>query len=226
MTVSKAFRQAMKNRTRRSRRTEVVLFFSWIVLGLLHAGRPLTWGNLVFVTSPYLYVIVMFRRWKERRLLPVSSLDDRAVFEYGVEFEKLAEAQQKEVLRRYRVGTYLLNYYPDELQVAQEAEAHQRAYDVMKVLLPSLAVAYWAGWNWLPEGRFRAGWTDGPVVLAWMVLLVLSLPQMIRMWTEPDEVGELKVIVGAEGGGLRCWQAMRNGCVGWGLICSRDGGDG
>ena len=127
-------------------------------------------------------------------MVQVSSLDDRAVAEYGVEFEKLGEAQQKELLRRYRVGTYLLGYYPDELEEAQERESFQRAYGVLRWLLPVLAVIYWAGWRVLPEGRVRAGWTDGPVVLMWVLLLVLALPQLIRMWTEPDEVGEPKVV--------------------------------
>ena len=113
---------------------------------------------------------------------------------FGVEFEKLGEAQQQELLRRYRVGTYLLNDFPDELQAAQEAEGHLRAYELLKYLLPVLAVVYWAGWEWLPEGLVRAGWTNGPVVTAWGVLLVLALPQMVRMWTEPDEVGEPKVV--------------------------------
>jgi hypothetical protein len=64
----------------------------------------------------------------------------------------------------------------------------------MEVLLPTLAVVYWLGWDLLPVGRFRAGWTDSPVVLTWVLLLVLALPQMIRLWTEPDEVGEPRVV--------------------------------
>jgi len=43
-------------------------------------------------------------------------------------------------------------------------------------------------------GWVRAGWTDGPVVLAWVLLLVLAMPQIVRLWTEPDEVGEARVV--------------------------------
>jgi hypothetical protein len=196
MAVSRGLKQAVKNQTQRSRRLEVLLFCSWIVLGFLDAGRPLTWGHLIFTISPYFYVIVMFRQWKNRvqRVLPVNSLDDRAVLKYGVEFEKLAEAQQKEILERFRVGTYLLNYFPDEFDKAREAQAHLRAYDVMKLLLPSIILVYWTGWRLLPNGQFRAGWTNGPVVLSWVLLLVLALPQMIQMWTQPDDVDELRVV--------------------------------
>ena len=114
--------------------------------------------------------------------------------EYGVEFDRLGEAEQKDLLKRYRVGTYLLNYFPDEREEELERESKERAYGVLGWLLPVLAVIYWAGWRLLPEGRVRAGWTDGPVVLAWVLLLVLAMPQIVRLWTEPDEVGEARVV--------------------------------
>jgi hypothetical protein len=193
MALSAGFRQAMKSRTRRWRRQEVVFFFVLMAMGLSDAGRPFQWGHLAWRVFPILFATGrIFRLWQ--RVIPVSSLDDRAVLEYGVEFEGLAEALQKDLLRRYQVGTYLLNSYPDEFQAAQEAEAHLRAHDVMKLRLPALAVVYWVGWLWLPDGRLRAGWTDAPMVLTWMFLLVLALPQMVLMWTEPDEMGELRVI--------------------------------
>ena len=172
----------MKNRTQRSRRFEVAFFFVLMAMGLSYAGRPFRLADLGAWSIPFIYAIGrIFRLWHWQQMLPVSSLDDRAVMEYGVEFERLDERQQKEVLRRYQVGTYFLNSYPDELEAAREREAHLRAYGVLKVLLPILVVVYWAGWRLLPEGRLRAGWTDGPVVLAWVMLLVLALPQMIRM---------------------------------------------
>ncbi len=33
--------------------------------------------------------------------------------------------------------------------------------------------------------------------MAWMFLLVLGLPQMMRMWTEPDELSEVRVVAEA-----------------------------
>ena len=190
MAVSLAFKRAMKNRTRRSRRWEVVLFFVIMALGLCGAGASL-W---IFVAVARIYSWQVMNWDWQRRTIPVSSLDDRAMLEHGVVFDKLNEAQQKDLLGRYRVGTYLMNFYPDEREKELRAEAHQRAYGLMEALLPVLAVVYWVGWRLLPEGRLRAGWTDGPVVLAWVLLLVLALPQMILMWTEPDEAGEPKVV--------------------------------
>ena len=146
-------------------------------------------SELAWRMFPILFASVrIFRLWGWYREIPVSSLDDRAMLEHGVEFEKLRDSERKDLLRRYQVGTYLLNNYPDELQAAQEAEAHLRAYGLLKVLLPAFVVVYWAGWIWLPSGRLREGWTDAPLVMTWVMLLILALPHMVRMWTEPDEV--------------------------------------
>jgi len=144
---------------------------------------------------PYLLVIVrIFSVWRWNRVVRVSSLDDRAMLEYGMEFEQLRDAQQKDLLKRYRVGTYLLNYFPDEREGAEEQESQMRAYAMLRWLLPIVAAVYAVGWWLLPEGSFRVGWTNGPVVVTWLFLLILALPQMIRMWTEPDEMGEPKVV--------------------------------
>lgn len=195
MALSYAFRQAMKQRTRRDRRLEVAFFFVVMVMGLSFAGQPFRWAQIGVWMFPLIYAAGrIYRLWEWQRYIPVSSLDDRAVVEYGMEFEKLGKVQQQDILRRYRVGTYLLNYFPDEFEAAREADAQMQAYGLMKVLLPVVAVVYWVGWHWLPIGRLRAGWTDGPVVMTWVLLLILALPQMVRLWTEPDDAGEPRVV--------------------------------
>jgi hypothetical protein len=87
-----------------------------------------------------------------------------------------------------------LNYFPDEREEVEERDSQVRAYAMLRWLLPVIAVIYALGWRLLPVGIVRAGWTNGPVVVAWLFLLVLALPQMIWMWTEPDEVGETRVV--------------------------------
>jgi hypothetical protein len=128
MAVCAAFHQAIKYRKQRARRMAVLLFFVIFTLGLSDAGEPFRWGQIWDHIWPFLIAAGwVFRDWKWRRMIPVSSLDDRAIFEFGAEFDKLTEAQQHDLLRRYRVGTYFMNYFPDEFQVAQEAEAHVKA---------------------------------------------------------------------------------------------------
>jgi len=201
MAVSYAYRQSVKRRKRRSRRLEVACFFVLMAMGLAEAGVPLMWRTLGMLMMPYCLVLTrVFLLWPGQRITTVTSLDDRAMAEYGVEFEQTTPAQQKDLLARYRVGTFLLGYYPDEYEEAQERESYLRAYGVLRVLLPEIAVVYWMGWCLLPEGSVRVAWTDGPVVLTWVCLLVVAMPQLLRMWTEPDDPGaaEPSLVVGAQ----------------------------
>jgi hypothetical protein len=194
MALSYEFRRALKSRTRRSRRLEVLLFFLTMVWGLSYAGEPYRRSQLGERAFPFILAAGrIYMLWRWRRVVRVSSLDEWAMVEFGVELDRLTEAQQHDLLRRYRVGTYITNNFPDELQVAQEAQAHVQAYSFMRVLFPPLVVVYWLGWLWLPQGRLRAGWTDAPTVMIWIALLVLALPQMIQMWTEPDDIGEPRI---------------------------------
>jgi hypothetical protein len=190
MALSLASRRMEKNRTQRSRRIEVLSFFVMMAIGLAYAGRPFRWGYFVSVV----YAIVRIYQFWRLQILPVSTAHDRAMREYGVEFERLNLSQKQGLERRARVRSYLPNSLPDEMQAARESEASVRAYGVLKILLSLLAVIYWAGWRLLPEGRVRVGWTDAPMVMIWVLLLVLALPQMIRMWREPDDVGEARVV--------------------------------
>jgi hypothetical protein len=196
MALSYIVRQALKQRKRSSRRIEVVMFFFFMALGLMEGGAPLNWHTVGVRSIPYIWAVgQVFANWRRQRMLPVTSLDDRAMVEYGVEFEQLEDAQQEDLLKRYRVGTYIVNYFPDEREGAQEQEMHLRAYGVLRWLLPVLVAVYWVGWRLIPEGGVRAAWVDGPVVMTWVLLLVLGLPQILRMWTEPDEVvGEPRVV--------------------------------
>jgi hypothetical protein len=194
MALSYSVQQALRRRTRRARHRrwqEGGLFILWMVWGLADSGRPLSW----YTGLPYTNAAIqLFVEWRRRQSAPVSSLDDHAMEEHGVEFEQLGEAEQKDILRRYPVGMYLPNHRPDEREKELEREAKERAYGVLGWILPVLMVIYWVGWRLLPDGRVRAGWTDGPVVLTWVLMLVLAMPQIVRMWTEPDEVGEPKIV--------------------------------
>lgn len=195
MAVSFAYKQSIKNRKRRSRRWEVCCFFLLMTIALISAGDPLSFRGLLFGFTVYcIPLLSAFRGWDWNRLVKVTSLDDRAMNEYGVEFEQATEAQQKSLLSRYRVGTYVYGYYPDEYEEMRQRECQQRAYAILRALLPSVVAVYWLGWKLLPQGHARDAWTNGPVVFYWVSLLVIALPQMIRMWTEPDDPAEPKLV--------------------------------
>src|ERR1700733_8323450 len=101
MALSYAFRQAVKNRSRRSRRVEVVMFFTFMAMGLADGGHRLSWNNVGILTLLYFCAAMQgFTSWRWGRALPVSSLDERAMLEHGAEFEKLGQAEQKDLLKR------------------------------------------------------------------------------------------------------------------------------
>lgn len=91
----------------------------------------------------------------------------------------------------------VFGYFPDEREEQGDRDAAQSAYVVLRVLLPVAAVLYWCGWKLIPEGRLRVGWTNGPVVLIWISLLVLAMPQLLLLWTEPDVSEELRAVASA-----------------------------
>ena len=197
MAVRFGFRPAIKRPTRGWRRIEVICFLLVVFTGVCWSGAPWRWKDfpgpaLPFFVALSLLFSITSSSWKIRRVR-VSSLDELADWEYGVEFDTLTEAQRRDVLRRFRVGTYLLSYLPDELDKAREAEANLRAYRILRRTLLPLALVYWLGWLSIPTGRLRAAWTDAPALFAWAAILVLALPHIIRMWTEPDDPSEPKI---------------------------------
>jgi hypothetical protein len=76
----------------------------------------------------------------------------------------------------------------DERERSQRNFAHYTAYRILRWTLGFACCAYWLSLNW------SDAWlsTKGPI-LAWILLVyVLSLPQSVLLWTEPEEpVGEL-----------------------------------
>lgn len=124
----------------------------------------------------------------------VSSLDDRAQLAHGLNFGQLSAAEQNEILRRYRVGRFILSQTQDERQEALQLKANEMALRFLRVSLVGFIGAYWAIYLWLPVGDWRDMLTDSSVIISWLALFVVSLPQMIVMWTEPDEIREPRVI--------------------------------
>jgi hypothetical protein len=85
---------------------------------------------------PYLLVFARLMCWKRIGDVPITSLDDLAMEEYGVEFEQTTPAQQTDLLRRsrhnrqrvperpyYRVGTYTLAASPTSMTRLGSARA-------------------------------------------------------------------------------------------------------
>jgi hypothetical protein len=193
MALSRGFKSAMKFRKRRSRRWEVALFATLVVTGIVGASE----GSAFFLP---LVVVALSRvltsgmaswDWR-RRVIPVSTLDDRAMLEYGTVFDALTPVRQDVILSRYRGGTRLLNYFPDECEDVRRNEANRHAFLILRWLLPVLLLACWLRKATDPRAHVL-------MLIFWVVMAVLALPQLILLWTEPDDVGEMDVVAAEEG---------------------------
>ncbi len=204
MQKSKAnwqIRGVLKRRSRRWRRRQVVGFYFTMLMFLLctagndhHTRRGLWW-------AVYGVIISMQNIWMWRRGEPLiaRSLDDWAQIAHGANFDELSEAEQKEILRRYRVFAAVMDLGTrdetlDERQRALRLHAAQSAFRFLQRVLPWFVAVYWALYLWVPSGDWRDMLTDSPVLISWFVVFVVSLPQVIVMWTEPDGIGEARAV--------------------------------
>jgi hypothetical protein len=98
--------------------------------GLRHFGLSVCWLVIAMGVG---------RRWRLSQQRWVTSLDDRAQVEHGMNFEQLSGAQQKEILGRYRLGRFLLDWTEDERQAASRMRANEAAFRFLRVVLPCFA---------------------------------------------------------------------------------------
>lgn len=201
--ASSRLRRALQWRSRRYRRRQVLWFYLAMLAGAAttlgdehRSWRGIAWA-LLFPALCASVALKDWSRWSYSRWRCVSSLDDRAQVEHGLNFEQLSGEEQKEILRRYQVGGRLLDETPDERQLAARLRANDAAFRFLRRALLWFAVAYEAAWLLAPPGGLRDVVTDSPVIIAWLVVFVISLPQVIEMWSEPDEMaGEPRIVAG------------------------------
>jgi hypothetical protein len=199
MEKSKAswqLRGALKRRTRKWRRRQVFgfycLMFLWplFTLGNDHHG----FRHFFWAVYPVYVAISQLSQWRRAQQRVVTGLDDRAQVEHGVNFDQLSEIEQREILQRYRIGTFRLDLFPDERQEMSRLRAGDAAFRFLRVALLCFAAGYWMVYMWVPAGDWRDMLTDSPVVISWLVVFVITLQSQIEMWTEPEDVGEPRAV--------------------------------
>ncbi len=202
MEKSKAswqLRQALKKRTRKWRRRQVILFYVFMFLlinfqlGNDHHGRRHFWITI----NPIIIFWGVSSQWFRAQQRIVQGLDDWAQAMHGLNFDQLAETEQKEILRKKLLGfrrVLDVEWYSDERQVAFRLQARDQAYRILKTALPWFVAVYWALYLWVPAGDWRDMFMDAPIVVSWLAVFVATLPSAIEMWTQPDEVGEARAV--------------------------------
>ncbi len=156
------------------------------------------WAVAGLLETVLLAVVALWTSHRAQLGLAQSTLEDRAVMEYGAEFEALGEEQRGELtqqaIRDGIRGRVQMDEREHELRLRSEGEAY-------RLLRPGLAVAvggYWAICLLGPFAAQRQMLAMTAVGFSWLAVTVLVLPTMVRLWTQPDDVGEPRMVA-AEG---------------------------
>jgi len=172
----------------RVRTLDVQGFFHRIVAFITAASMMFQVGILLFWTN-LTYMIAG------------SSTEDLAMLEYGMPYDKLTMSQRRKMLVRSRARMYECWFRADERQSLQLERAERIAYRLLRRTAMAVVILLWAAYLIAPNGVF--GWVlqwgrlmmNSPLMLTWLLLVLIALPMLIRMWTEPDGMGEPKVVV-------------------------------
>jgi hypothetical protein len=135
-----------------------------------------------------------------------SSTDDPGLTEYGIPYHRLTLAQRRSLAERNRTDWLRSRFYPDERQIAEQERAERTAWGLLKRAAILMVVAIWALYLIAPEGALGRLLQSAevllcsPLVLTWMVIALIALPTLIRLWNEPDQAEEPRLVVDAEKG--------------------------
>jgi hypothetical protein len=122
------------------------------------------------------------------------SLEDRAVIEYGAEFDALKEKQRGEVFQRAVRDGLFGRVKVDEHEAERRLRAQGAAYRLLGPALVVFVAGYWGACLFGPFAATRGALAATAVVVTWLSALVLAAPTMIRMWTQPDEPGQTAAV--------------------------------
>jgi hypothetical protein len=202
---SKVLKSTHRGKSRRSRRIQILIWIALIAFDIklsLHitanlymiGGRIATLANLLTLLELLLPIWFGFRIM--RTSLSETSPEDRALIEHGTQFLALHENQRGEIMQKLVRERIFGQSRPDESERERQHYAEAVAYRFLRYGLP-ITVAIYAAFchfGYHPPTRgFLMQTADG---LLWLVIVILVLPTMIRMWTDPDQPGEPEILHG------------------------------
>ena len=186
--------------SRRSRRIAVVLwtgyllYIPWDTARLVHhlAIIDLLPAILLPIATQLFILWLAFRN--VRVTLAQPTLEDSAVMQYDIQFDKLTTPQLDE-LNNHRFRNFLLGrVHPDEREAELRLQAEGAAYRLLRPTLLAAIAIYWAVCLLGPFPEIRETLVITAIAFTWLAVTVLVLPTMVRMWTQPNEVGDLRVV--------------------------------
>jgi hypothetical protein len=126
--------------------------------------------------------------------LAQPTLEDRAVMEYGSEFDDLTERQRGDLFHQQIRDGFMGSVRHDEREAALRMRSEGAAYRLLRPGLVVVVAIYWLVCLLGPFAAEREMLGMTAIAFTWLAAAVLVLPTLVRMWTQPDEVGEPKVV--------------------------------
>lgn len=185
--------------SRRVRRFVVLLWIAvlaadpWIVMRISRSFDALArLPQLLLPTVTQLLIAwVAFRTMQAGLAQP--PLNDSAVMQFGADFDILSDEEHEELMCGRSRELLLGAMERDEREADLQAHAERDAYRLLRPGLPIIVAAYWSVCLFAPFAAERPTLILTAVGLTWLAVLVLVLPTMVRMWTQPNEAGETQI---------------------------------
>jgi hypothetical protein len=134
-----------QGRSRRLRQWLAVLWFALVLASTWLACRLA--GHSPASASEPMLVVFGLALWTFRRMemgLTQPTLDDRAVMEFGEDFDALPEQDRIHIFDQLIRDSLAGRSWPDERQKEQRTRAESKAYRVLRPVLVALVALYWA----------------------------------------------------------------------------------
>jgi hypothetical protein len=184
-----------------SRRARRVLVLGWIVLLAAYARIAFFVARLWAAGAIGPVVFAMLFAWfaftRMRISLSRTSLEDRALAEYGQRFEALEQGQRIALSEKYIRESIWGNrtFAGDERETGLRLRSAADAYRVLRPGLVLVLAAYWAFCLLGPfSDPMRGVLARTAIAFSFLVLGVLVLPTTVRAWTEADDPVEPKLV--------------------------------
>jgi len=178
--------------SRRVRRLVVVAWFALLALDvsffviMLRCNCTLHARDIALLLLPFALSAWIFQRIEIGLAHP--TLEDRAALQYGEDFDTLKETQRRAVLDQQVRDNLLGAEHSDAREADLRTQAEASAYRILSRLMPVLMLLAFLATPWLP--------TLSPLFLATSIAifacLIVILPMVIRIWTTPDPIADLR----------------------------------
>jgi hypothetical protein len=126
--------------------------------------------------------------------LAQPTLEDSAAMQFGVGFNALSSKEREELFQRRFRDVILGRVRKDEREAELRLRAEGAAYRLLRPGMVIVVAAYWAVCLLGPFEPIRGALIVTAIAFTWFAVAVLVMPTMVRMWTQPNEVGEVQIV--------------------------------